>query len=227
VHEGKKFVSGLLFNLELYSIKMALMYLKSKITALVLGLLLTTYSFAQSSIPKEYIGVPGPILFDNGSYNLAWSSHPTGNYYKQEYLVHGENLEKFRKLILVEVLTGKTKLKDVVGAKVAELEKMKASNPVVHYESFEKDGELVLDFLLSENTPDDKYLNIVERNVYRYKTVFDQNGQNCVLLFGVSERAYGNDIDIFFSNLKANRYDLLNTLGAFAIPQIKLVKYTQ
>ena len=91
---------------------------------------------------------------------------------------------------------------DVVATKNAELKKMKASNPVVNYETFEKDGEVMLDFLVSENTPDGKYLSIVERNVYRYKSVVDKNGQKGVLLFGVSERAYGDDIDKFFPNLK-------------------------
>lgn len=200
------------------------MYIKSKIKTVLLGLLLTTFSFGQTSKPTEYLGVTGPILFDNRSYNLAWTSHPTDNYYKQEYLAKGDTIEKFKKLIFLEVLTGKTKLKDVVAAKVAELKRMKATNPVVNYETFEKDGEVMLDFLVSENTPDGKYLNIVERNVYRYKSLVDKNGQKCVLLLGVSERAYGDDIDKFFPNLKAHRYDLINLVGAFDIPEVTIPK---
>ena len=199
------------------------MNLKSKITTLLFGFFLTTFSFGQTTKPTEYLGVAGPILFDNGSYNLAWTSHPTDNYYKQEYLAKGDTIERFKKLILLEVLTVKTKLKDVVATKVAELKKMKVANPVVNYETFEKDGEIMLDFIVSENTPDGKYLNIVERNVYRYKSV-DKNGQKCVLLFGVSERAYGDDIDKFFPNLKAHRGDLINAVGAFDIPEITIAK---
>ncbi len=200
------------------------MTFKHKITTVLLGLLLTTFSFGQSAKPTEYLGVATQLSFDKAFYNLTWTSHPTDNYYKQEYLAKGDTIEKFKKLILLEVLTGKTKLKDVVATKITELKKMKASNPVVNYETFEKDGEVMLDFLVSENTPDGKYLSIVERNVYRYKSVVDKNGQKCVLLFGVSERAYGDDIDKFFPNLKEHRFDLINLVGAFDIPEITITK---
>ena len=82
----------------------------------------------------------------------------------------------------------------------------------------------MLDFLVSQNTPDGKYLSIVERNVYRYKSVVDRNGQKYVLLFDVSEKAYGDDIDKFFPNLKAHRFDLINLVGAFEIPEIIIAK---
>ena len=200
------------------------MNLKNKITTVLLGFLLTTVAFGQTTKPTEYLGVAGQISFDKTSYNLAWTSHPTDNYYKQEYLAKGDTIEKFKKLILLEIITGETKLKDVVATKIAELKKMKASNSVVNYETFEKDGEVMLDFLVSENTPDGKYLSIVERNVYRYKSVVDKNGQKGVLLFGVSERAYGDDIDKFFPNLKAHRFDLINLVGAFDLPEITVVK---
>ena len=200
------------------------MNFRNKTTTVLFGLLLTTFAFGQTSKPTEYLGVAGQISFDKISYNLAWTYHPTDNYYKQEYLAKGDTIGKFKKLVLLEIITGKTKLKDVVAAKVAELKKMKASNPVVNYETFEKDGEVMLDFLVSENTPDGKYLSIVERNVYRYKSVVDKNGQKGVLLFGVSERAYGDDIDKFFPNLKAHRFDLINLVGAFDLPEITIAK---
>ena len=200
------------------------MNLKNIITTVLLGLLLTTFAFGQTTKPTEYLGVAGQISFDKTSYNLAWTSHPTDNYYKQEYLAKGDTIEKFKKLILLEIITGKTKLKDVVATKIAELKKMKAANPVVNYETFEKNGEVMLDFLVSENTADGKYLSIVERNVYRYKSVVDKNGQKGILLFGVSERAYGDDIDKFFPNLKAHRFDLINLVGAYELPEIKIEK---
>ena len=200
------------------------MTFRSRITTGLLGLLLTTFSFGQTTKPTEYLSISEPISFDKSSYDLAWTSHPSEAYYKQEYLPKGDTIEKFKKMILLEILTGNTKLKDVVAAKVSELKKMKASNPAVNYETFEKNGEVILDFLVSENTPDGKYLNIVERNVYRYKSVTDKNGQKGILLFGVSERAYGDDIDKFFPNLKAHKFDLINSVGAFSIPEIVIAK---
>ncbi len=54
------------------------------------------------------------------------------------------------------------------------------------------------------------------------KSITDKNGQKAVVLFGVSERAYGDDIDKFFPALKAHRYDLINAVGAFSIPEITI-----
>src|SRR5581483_10241516 len=102
------------------------MTIKDKIATLVVGLLLTTASFGQTTkTATDYLGLAKPILFDNVSYNLAWTSNPTENYYKQEYLAQCDTLEKFKRLITIDVLVSKTKLKDVVAAKVAELNKIK------------------------------------------------------------------------------------------------------
>jgi hypothetical protein len=200
------------------------MNFKGKFLITLIGLLVTALSFGQTTKPTDYLGVSGPISFDKVSYNLAWTSHSPDNYYKQEYLAKGDTLEKFKKLIMLEVVTGKTKLKDIVATKVAELKKMKISNPVINYETFEKDGEVMLDFIISENTPDGKLVSILERNVYRYKSVVDKSGQKGVLLFGVSDRHYGNDIDHFFATFKAKRFDLINLVGAFNIPEISIAK---
>ena len=201
------------------------MILKNKIATVSVGLLLTTASFGQATKTViNYLRVAGPISFEKDSYNLAWTSHPADNYYKQEYLAQGDTLEKFKRLILIDVLVGKTKIKDLVATKIAELNKIKASNPIVQYQTFEKGDEIMLDFLLSENTPDGKLVSTIERNVYRYKNITGKNGQKAVLLFGVSNRAYGNDIDDFLLNLKDNRHDLLNAVGAFDLPEITIAK---
>lgn len=179
------------------------MNFKNSSTAVLAGLLFSTFAFGQITQPTDYLGVAGPIAFDKVSYNLAWSSHPTDNYYKHEYLATGDTIEKFKKLIMLEFITGKSKIKDIVATKIATLKKMKLSNPVINYEIFEKNGEVLLDFIMSENTPDGKLISILERNVYRYKSVVDKSGQKGVLLFGVSDRYYGNDIDIFFTRFKS------------------------
>jgi len=142
------------------------MAIKNKIAALGVGLLLAIISFGQTTkTVTDYLGMVGPISFDKYSYNLTWTSHPTDNYYKQEHLAQGDTLEKFKRLILIEVLVGKMKLKDVVAAKIAELNKIKTTNPVTQYEKFEKGDEIMLDFLLRENSSDGKLVNTVERNV--------------------------------------------------------------
>lgn len=185
---------------------------------------ISTSIFGQENKPTDYLGNENAIIFDNVAFNLFWTSHPADNYYKQEYLEQGDTIEKFKKLVLLETLTGKIKLKDVVSKKVAELKKIKKTNPVVNYEAFRKDGEVILDFLLSVNTHDGKYLSIVERNVYRYKSIKEKNGLKCILLFGISERAYGKDIDNFLAKLKEHRFDLVNLVGQFQIPDITIKK---
>ena len=200
------------------------MSFERRITTLLIGLVLTTISFGQTAKPVEYLGVTGPISFNKVNYNLAWTSHPADNYYKQEYLAKGDVIERFKKLVLLEILTGNTALKDIVAAKIVELKQMKQSNPLVQYEAFEKDGEVILDFLVSQNAPDGNSVSIVERNVYRYKSLAEKSGKKGVLLFGVSERSYGNDVDLFLANLKAHRLDLITLVGAFNIPSITIAK---
>jgi hypothetical protein len=97
---------------------------------------------------------------------------------------------------------------------------------MVNYEILEnpKNQEYILDFLLSQNNPDGKSMSIVERNVYRYKAVTDKSGKRGVLLFGVSTRSYGNNIDKFLVSLKSNRNQLINSVSQFSIPQISIAK---
>ena len=196
---------------------------KAGLIVFLAGFILTTIAYAQTP-STNYLNTADPISFEHKTFHLAWTSHPTDNYYKQEYLSKGDTLEKYKKLILLETITGTMKPADAVAIKIAELKKLKETNPVINYETLENGGEIILDFLMSQNTPDDKYLSIVERNVYRYKSFTDKNGHTGVLLFGVSERAYGDDIDSFFPTLKAHRNDLINAVGAFVIPEVTISK---
>lgn len=173
---------------------------------------------------KDYLNVPGPVVMDSKSYNLAWSSHPSVNFYKQEYLTRGDIAAKFKTMVLLDVSLGKQKLKDIVDAKVSELKAMKAANPIVNYEIFEKNGEYLLDFLLSANGPDGKSIEIIERNVYRYKTITLQQGQKGILLFGVSTRSYGKEVDKFLVDLKSNKQSLIDEVAKFIMPVIKILK---
>ncbi len=199
--------------------------MKRKLTTLAAGLFLTMAVFGQTSGPvKDYLGLAKPILFDNVPYNLSWSAHPSASYYKQEYLARNDNIDKFKRLVSIDLLVGQVNLKDIVADKIAELNNLKATNPIINHQTFSKGDEIMLDFLISQNAADGKQVNIVERNVYRYKMIKVKNGQEALLLFAVSDRAYGNDIDTFLSNLKNNKQNLLNAVGAFTLPEIKLAK---
>jgi hypothetical protein len=178
-----------------------------------------------SKTVTDYLKVPGPVTFDNKSYKLSWSSHPTADFYKQEYLPAGESADGFKSMILLDVLTGNLNVKDIVAGKVAELKKMKEANPVINYEIFDnsKSGEYMLDFLLTANGVDGK-INIAERNVYRYTSFTDAAGKKGVLLFGVSVRSYGKDITTFLTNLKKNKKDLVDKTAQFKMPAVNVSK---
>jgi hypothetical protein len=179
---------------------------------------------SSQEVVTNYLNISGPIKFDGSDYALSWSSHPIENFYKHEYLVKGDNSDRFNEMILVDLVTGSDEIKQVLNAKVAELKKLKKTNPVVNFEVIENKatGEYMLDFLVSENTPDGKSISIVERNVYRYEKFKDKLGKKGVLLFGVSMRCYGDSIDTFFSKLKTNRDDLINAVGQYQIPEVSI-----
>jgi len=170
----------------------------------------------------DYLNVPGPIVLNKSSFNLSWTSHTSANYYKQEYITPGDNIEKFTKMVSVELLISNSTAADLANAKMNELKQLKTTNPIINYEIFQKNGEIILDFLISQNSANGEKVIIIERNVYRYKNFTGKNGQKGVMLFGVSERAYGNDVDPFLSFLKKNKAVLLNAVAAFSLPQISI-----
>lgn len=189
---------------------------------LFLYFLISSICFAQPSNKIDYLGVQQPIHFNKKSYNLVWSTHPSASYYKQEYLIEGEKLDDFKTLITIDVLESNLELKTLVGSKIADLKKLKAINPIVNYQVFEKGAEIMLDFLLSQNSADGKTMLILERNVYRYNVQHQKGGKRMIVLFAVSERAYENDIDNFLVSLKKNKLNLPNSVAAMPFPVIKL-----
>ena len=192
----------------------------------VIFLIISATVFAQTrkDVP-DYLSVPGPIQFDNQTYNLNWSSHPAPNFYKQEYLAKGDIADRCKTMILMDVVTGQQDVKSIVAAKINELKKMKEANPLIDYEAIQNPatGEYMIDFLLTANGNDGS-ISIVERNVYRYKVFTDKLGIKGVLLFGISVRGYGGDVNKFFTSLKINRKDLLNKGSQLKMPELTIKK---
>ena len=168
---------------------------------------------------ENYLETEKIIKFDNQNYDLVWSSHPNEVYYKQEYLTKEQTLEKFKSMVTIDFLKGEFKVKDLVNQKIQELEKAKKSNPIVNFTVLEKDGETIIDFLMSVSSKDGKKLLIVERNIYRYTKIETENTKG-LLLFSVSKRAYENEIGEFFENLKKDKNSLIMKVGNFEIPKV-------
>ncbi len=94
----------------------------------------------------------------------------------RKYLNKNETLDTYQTLVLIEFIKGDFQLDEVINQKVAELDFLKKTNPIVHYQVYENNGEYILDFLISQNSEDVEKILIAERNVYRYKLISE--GEN-------------------------------------------------
>lgn len=192
-----------------------------KIKVLALLLIVPIFSLKAQNKNKghDYLNIPGPFKLNLKEYNLVWSSHPNDNYFKQEYLSSDEDIDKYNSMVLIEFIKGDFNLKDVIDQKVAELQEIKKSNPIVSYEIFESNnGEYILDFLVSKNSKDGQKILIAERNIYRYILIKNKG----VLLFALSERGYEKNMEDFFKDLKANSFKLVEFVGIYKLPDIEI-----
>lgn len=163
----------------------------------------------------DRLGVPGPIAFDGRSYELAWSSQPQPNYYKQEYVQAGETPQAYSSMILIEVLTSGAGVREALSGQVQMLNDRKPNDPLVNMDVLqnEQTGEAILDFIMSSK--DDKGEYVVEWNAYRYVPRQPEG----VMLFGVSHRAYGNDAAReFLTTLRELRPGQINKVAQQEMP---------
>ena len=178
------------------------------------------FVMAQNKV-EDYLHLGDKYRFDNKDYELVWSSHPASNFYKQEYILPNENVEKYKRLILIDFIEGDLAPKDVLSSLANSLENSKKQNPVINYKVYEKNNEYMIDFIMSENSQDGKEVLILERNVYRYFRINTPKRKG-ILLFGVSDRAYTKkEMDNMFSVLKNNKFELVNKVAKIEVPKIK------
>lgn len=205
---------------------MKIQFSKKEILLFISAVLLATLSMAQSIKPTtNYLGIEGSIIIDGQSFSLSWSAHPSPNFYKQEYLEKGSPVDKYKTMVLIDVVTGDQDIKAAVTAKINELKKMKASNPVINYDVIRNPstGEYLVDFLLTANEVDGS-VSIVEHNVYRYALFTDKNGNKGLLLFGISTRGYGTEVDNFLLQVKARRKTVISTIAKYPLPAISITQ---
>lgn len=150
----------------------------------------------------EYFSVGDPITYCGTDYYLAWSSHPQENYYLQEYLPKGESFENYKQMFTVSVIFWDRTPKEAIQAKIDELEKRKQTDPVTNYVVFEKDGDYMLEFVVSDTEND--AIHTIEVDVHHYKQM-TINGRKASVLEFYSGRAYGDDILPFIQSIPENR----------------------
>ena len=188
---------------------------------LVLFLMLMVQFFMAQKKVEDYLHLGSKYRFDNKDYELVWSSHPASNFYKQEYILPNENVEKYTRMIMIDFLEGDLTPKDAISNFVNNLENSKKQNPIINYQMYEREDEYMLDFIINKNSQDGKEVLILERNVYRYFRINTPKRKG-VLLFGVSDRAYTKkEMDNMFSVLKNKKLDLVNKVIQIEVPKIK------
>ena len=188
---------------------------------LVLFLMFMVQFFMAQKKVEDYLHLGDKYRFDNKDYKLVWSSHPASNFYKQEYILPNENVEKYTRMIMIDFLEGDLTPKDAISNFVNNLENSKKQNPIINYQMYEREDEYILDFITSKNSQDGKEVLILERNVYRYFRINTPKRKG-VLLFGISDRAYTKkEMDNMFSILKNKKLDLVNKVIQIEVPKIK------
>jgi len=189
--------------------------------AVVLLSLNLTSAMAQNTDVKDYLSIPGPIDFGGTSFNLAWSSNPSQGYYKHEYVPSGETVERFKEMIIIEVVQGSLSLRDALNAKVKELNARKEKDPYLNYDIIENPntGEFILDFIVSDSNGGEA--GIVEWNAYRYVDLKSKSGKEGVMLFALSRRSYGEEISPFLKILKDNRPNGISMLSSYTVPDVR------
>ena len=188
----------------------------------VLFLMLIVQFFMAQKKVEDYLHLGDKYRFDNKDYKLVWSSHPMDNFYKLEYILPNENVEKYTRMIMIDFLERDLTPKDAISNHVNNLENSKKQNPIINYQMYEREGEeYMLDFITSKNSQDGKEVLILERNVYRYFRINTPKRKG-LLIFGVSDRAYTKEeMDNMFLTLENKKYDLVNKVGQIEVPKIK------
>lgn len=194
------------------------MIIRPLLRALAVLVLCAAPVFAQGDDKTERLGVPGPISFEGLDYALAWTSRPSADYFKQEYLPAGQSTGRYTHMFILEALTSGITPKDAAGAQIATLEKRKASDPLVFYDAIvnEASGDVILDFLISAAGQDGKM--IIEWNAYRYAP--HKGEKPGIVLYAISRRAYGDDATAFITALKDWRTKTINELANFQAPAV-------
>lgn len=181
--------------------------------------ILTSFSVLGQENVKDYLSIGTKIAFDAENYNLKWSSNPSLNYYKQEYLRADDAFPNYQKMLIVETIKGNLTVAQASNAKINELENWKKSNPMVKYEKFEnKDkNEVTIDFIVSDGK------SIYEWNVYRYQEQKNQSG-NYLVLYCYSYRNYISEkvtVNNFLDFVTKTRTETITKVRNIEIPKVK------
>lgn len=182
-----------------------------------------------SGHPKKsavnYLGIQSPVSFQSKAFQLVWSSHPDASLYKQEYLQSGDAFPNYKSMIMIDFVITASTVDQAINMKIRELEQLKLSNHDVNFEiiSNAATGEKIIDCLIGQTAADERN-SLVERDIYRFKSVKAKSGEKGVFLFAVSTRKYGRDIKPFLTKLKTERPILIKEIAGITLPVLNIAQ---
>jgi len=171
---------------------------------------LSVIALCQKTLPVDNLALPGPIIFDHTAFHLIESSKPIQRYSKQEYLPQGQSITNYSNMILIEYLAENISPQQAVAAKAQEIAQRKTTDSIANFAVYSATdpAEYSIDFLMRQG-------NIVEWNLYRYRTV-----ANGLALYGLSIRAYDAELQKFVLNLSSTRTKMIPLFLTSPFPAI-------
>lgn len=202
--------------------------MKNSLTAICLaGVLLLTWQTKAQTLKNtvNYLGIQNALTLQKNNYQLVWSSHPESSFFKQEYLAAGDNFPNYNKMISIDFAVTESNIDLVVAAKMRELEQLKKPNLDVKFEIMvnAQSGEKILDCLITQTAADNNK-SLVERDVYRFKTMKAKSGERGIILLAASTRKYGKEIKPYLAKLKTEKQILITEVARFPIPEPNIDK---
>lgn len=173
---------------------------------------------------KNYLNFPTILKFEDKEYSLSASSHPSTNYYKQDYIAYGEKDSILKTKLYFEVSFSNTTIADIVNKKVETIKKQKNEMNIVNHNVYKKDGAYMIHFMILQLADDKNSAISATRYVNLFKSVKDKTtGKDGILMFGFSASSKGEDYDDPNIVINAMRLYLLKDIPAFKIPEIMLI----
>lgn len=184
------------------------------------GALASSYASAAetaANAPVNHLQTPTSIVFGATTYTLVWSSQPTAEYVKQEYLPKGESVRHFSRMMLIERIEKGSNVKDAVAAQISKIKAQRQKNPAPYLPLISnmlenpKTHEVILEFFMYEKP-------VTEWNAYRYTAT--PSGQG-VMLVGISHRGYEDEepyLPELTEDLKQHRAQWIDELANMPLP---------
>ncbi|MES2646452.1 MAG: hypothetical protein V4717_06220 [Bacteroidota bacterium] len=190
---------------------------------LLLLIVVALLAFKQVGIkekPVERLGVPGPLIFGNTNFKLAWTNKTESGNYTQKYLPAGDSLINYRQMLTLELFKDDTLLERVVQNKIRELEARKKVDEYCNYNVIKSpDGdEFMLDFLTGEMK--DKSNKLLQFNIWHYKLINIEGQGKFIELYAYTKRSYDNEIKTFLKHFRNDRIDMLAKMVSAGMPAI-------